>query len=161
MANLALIRSLCKEKNISLKQLGEAIGINTPQGIQRIINQNSTTIDRLEKISKLLEIPIWKFFELEPEEKFWQEISELKSKITDLENYCAGLKADNAKKVSLSIQHLQEIENLSANHRMDQSIIAYQANLLEAKEKLIIEKERTISNLEKMISLLKEHNTIK
>jgi len=80
MANLSIIRELCKEKNISLKKLGEEIGIKTPQGVQRMINENSTTIDRLEKIAKLLEVPIWRFFDPNIEMAYIQQIEQQKNR---------------------------------------------------------------------------------
>jgi len=94
MANLSIVRELCKEKNISLKKLGEEIGIKTPQGVQRMINENSTTIDRLERIAKLLDVPIWHFFDLDPEKKFKASILECENKVIELNKTINDLKLD-------------------------------------------------------------------
>ena len=158
MANLTLIRELCKERKISLRQLGKEIGINTPQGIQRIIKQNSTTIDRLEKIANILEVPIWMFFDVDPIKPLKQEIIHLNKKINILENQYKSLETGYEKQSEINNQYLQEIENLSTKHKMDQSLIESQANLIKANEKLIIEKERNITNLENLLKLEKKQN---
>lgn len=61
MANLSIIRSLCENKNISLKDLAEKIGLSE-HGIQRILRTNSTKIETLEKISEVLDVDITVFF---------------------------------------------------------------------------------------------------
>lgn len=61
MANLSLIRDLCDEKKITLKQLAEAVSISQ-NGLQRIIKDNSTKIETLEKIAKYLEVSVTDFF---------------------------------------------------------------------------------------------------
>jgi len=61
MANLNLIRDLCSEKNISLSQLCKKANISE-NGMQRLLRENSTKIDTLEKISKILEVDISYFF---------------------------------------------------------------------------------------------------
>jgi len=91
MANLSIIRELCKEKNISLKKLGKEIGIKTPQGVQRMINENSTTIDRLEKIAKLLDVPIWRFFDPNIEMAYIQQIEQQKNRNTANEETLAQM----------------------------------------------------------------------
>ena len=100
MANLSIIRELCKEKNISLKKLGEAIGITTPQGVQRMINENSTTIDRLEKISKLLNVPIWRFFEPDLETAYIMEIEQQKNRSKIIEESLEMMSKNNAELIT-------------------------------------------------------------
>ena len=98
MANLSIIRELCKEKNISLKKLGQEIGIKTPQGVQRMINENSTTIDRLERIAKLLNVPIWIFFDLDPELSYKKKIESLEKDYVELDkNYSRTIDLNNEK----------------------------------------------------------------
>ena len=62
MANLSIIRSLCKSKGVSLKELANKISM-TENGLQRILKTNSTKIETLEKIADVLKVEIIDFFE--------------------------------------------------------------------------------------------------
>ena len=55
MANLHLIKELCKQRGISLSELSERSGVSYT-GITRILRTNNTTIESLEKISKILKV---------------------------------------------------------------------------------------------------------
>lgn len=61
MANLKLIRGLLEEKKITIDQLSGGIGVKKT-AIYKMITQNSTTIQTLEKISKFLDVPVSYFF---------------------------------------------------------------------------------------------------
>lgn len=61
MANLSIIRELSIKKNISLKALSDKLEISE-HGLQRIMRTNSTKIETLEKISKVLDVPVSIFF---------------------------------------------------------------------------------------------------
>jgi DNA-binding Xre family transcriptional regulator len=62
MVNLMQIRTLAVQKKITIRQLAKEVGI-TEQGLQSIIRNNTTTTDNLEKISKVLLVPVSTFFE--------------------------------------------------------------------------------------------------
>ncbi len=62
MVNLLKIKELAKEKNISLKQLADMVELSE-QGLHRLLRQNSTTIDTLERISAILEVSPVVFFD--------------------------------------------------------------------------------------------------
>ena len=62
MANLSIIRELCKRKKIPLKELAELLDISE-HGLQRILRSNSTKIDTLERIAEILKVPINIFFQ--------------------------------------------------------------------------------------------------
>jgi len=68
MANLFLIRQLCDEKKITLKELSETVGISQ-HGLQNILKTGSTKIDTLEKISEVLEVHPKVFFDTKGEKK--------------------------------------------------------------------------------------------
>ena len=61
MANLQIIRTLSKNRGMTLKKLSELLGISE-NGLQRIIKTNSTKIETLEKIAKILNVSITVFF---------------------------------------------------------------------------------------------------
>ena len=72
MANLSKIKVLAEKKNISLERVAKESGI-TSQGLYKIIRENSTKVETLEKIAKSLQVPISVFFD---DVVFEQNISE-------------------------------------------------------------------------------------
>lgn len=62
MANLQIIKELAVRKNITLDQLSKDLGI-TPQALSKIMRENSTRIDTLERIASELAVPVAIFFE--------------------------------------------------------------------------------------------------
>lgn len=61
MANLIIIRKICSEQKITLKEFAARIDM-TEHGLQRILKSNSTKIETLERIAQELNIPISSFF---------------------------------------------------------------------------------------------------
>lgn len=64
MANLAKIKVLLREKNITIRDFSGAIGL-TEQGLQKLIRENNTRVDTLEQIARTLKTPIQEFFDPE------------------------------------------------------------------------------------------------
>lgn len=62
MANLQIIKELAAKKNLTLDQLSKTLGI-TPQALSKIMRENSTRIDTLERIAMELAVPVAIFFE--------------------------------------------------------------------------------------------------
>lgn len=62
MANLLKIKEFAEKKNIPLEHVAKDSGI-TVQGLYKIIRENSTKVETLEKIAKSLDVPISVFFE--------------------------------------------------------------------------------------------------
>lgn len=62
MVDLSIIKILSKEKGISLRELSIAIGISE-QGLHKLIKENSTKVDTLDSIAKVLNVPISVFFQ--------------------------------------------------------------------------------------------------
>jgi len=55
--NYQIIRTLSKEKKISLKEISNRVGI-TEQGLQKIINNGSGKVSTIELIADVLQVPI-------------------------------------------------------------------------------------------------------
>jgi len=55
MANLQKIKDLAKEQNVRLEDLANEAGI-TIQGLHKLMRENSTKIDTLEKIARILKV---------------------------------------------------------------------------------------------------------
>lgn len=91
MANLSIIRDLCKEKNISLSKLAHDCNISF-SGLQSIFAKNSSKIETLEKIADYLEVPVSYFFSDESSsriyfiDKDFEEINDMIKK-NDLQLY--------------------------------------------------------------------------
>jgi len=62
MVNLHLISSLLDKKNLSIDQLAVEIGLKKG-AIYKLMSENSTKIETLEKIAHVLNVPISYFFE--------------------------------------------------------------------------------------------------
>jgi len=62
MANLLKIKEIALEKNISLKDIANYVGI-TQTGLSKIMRENSTKTTTLEKIALKLKVPVSVFFE--------------------------------------------------------------------------------------------------
>lgn len=65
MANLQIIKDIAERKSMSIRELAERVGIKENQ-IHVMCRTNSTKIDTLEKIAKVLEVPISEFFDNAP-----------------------------------------------------------------------------------------------
>jgi len=62
MAKLFKIRDICNERKITLKALARQAGI-TEHGLQRILKENKARTDTLERIAKVVDVPVSYFFE--------------------------------------------------------------------------------------------------
>lgn len=62
MANLQLIKDIAERKNIPLASIASELGI-TPQALSKIMRNNSTKIETLEKIAHILRVSVTVFFE--------------------------------------------------------------------------------------------------
>lgn len=61
MANLQRIKDILKEKGLTIRYLANELGISE-QGLQKLIRENSTKIETLESISKILKSFYYYFF---------------------------------------------------------------------------------------------------
>ena len=61
MANLKIIKELCTEKGLSLEDLATKSGLGL-RAIQKIIHDNSTKIETLERIAQALQVRVSIFF---------------------------------------------------------------------------------------------------
>ena len=61
MANLQLIKDIAEQKNIPLSTIASELGI-TPQALSKLMRNNSTKIDTLEKIARILKVSVCCFF---------------------------------------------------------------------------------------------------
>lgn len=68
MANFQLIKTIAKQKGITLAELSDAVGI-TPAGLSLIIKSNSTNTTTIEKIAQVLNVRVGVFFDPESEKE--------------------------------------------------------------------------------------------
>lgn len=72
MANLHLIKTLAENKKMPITELAERVGVSEQQ-IHLMVRTNSTKINTLEKIAKVLDVPVTYFFDqpsLQTNEKY-------------------------------------------------------------------------------------------
>ena len=65
MANLNLIKALAESKNIPITQLAQAVGVSEQQ-IHLMVRKNSTKIETLEKIARVLNVSVSVFLTKTP-----------------------------------------------------------------------------------------------
>lgn len=65
MANLQKIKTLSKERKITLRSLANQVGISE-QGLQKIIRDNTTSISTVERIAAILGVSPAVFFDETP-----------------------------------------------------------------------------------------------
>lgn len=82
MANLILIRQLCKEKGIAFKELARRVN-KKESSLQSIIKNGSTTVRTLEDISRELGVSPAVFFEpvITPDKQLQLEMNNLKEQL--------------------------------------------------------------------------------
>ena len=65
MANFLLIRTLCEERKITMRELARQIG-RDESTIQSAIRRGTTNTKTIEKIAEVLEVPVGYFFDTDP-----------------------------------------------------------------------------------------------
>lgn len=65
MANFLLIRDLCEQKKITMRELARRIG-RDESTIQSAIRRGTTNTKTIEAIAAVLEVPVGCFFDSEP-----------------------------------------------------------------------------------------------
>lgn len=61
MINLGIIRKLAKERNMTLKQVSENLGIS-PATLQNIMRNNATTMSTLQRLADIFDVSVGVFF---------------------------------------------------------------------------------------------------
>jgi transcriptional regulator with XRE-family HTH domain len=129
MANRLKIKDLIRERNLTIRGVATEIGISE-QGLQKQIRENSTKIETLEAIARVLKVPISEFFETsyQPGKNNFSEYS-FANEITEV----------GAKAISDQLVRMMN----------DKLIAPY--SLVEEKEKEIRNLNREIGKLEKTL----------
>ena len=65
MANFLLIRTLCEERKMTMRELARRIG-RDESTIQSAIRRGTTNTKTIEKIAEVLDVPVGYFFDSEP-----------------------------------------------------------------------------------------------
>lgn len=92
--NFNKIKSICETKGLPISVLAEKIGFSEA-GLYQSFRNESMKVDILEKIAVVLDVPIWVFFDLNPEaaiEPLKKELDEYKEKVSVLDQTISNLK---------------------------------------------------------------------
>lgn len=145
MLDLTIIRELCSNKGITIYDLAKAIGI-TSQGIQRIIGENKTKLETLEKIANHLGVPITFFFRDKSGGRIYitkNDYDDIKVKIEE-----AGLQ--KYEKEILSALAFLSRDNGVTKDRFIKDIIMYYENI-ELHQSQIEELKKSINLYQRVI----------
>jgi len=145
--NFNKIKELCEERKMTIPMLASKIGISEP-GLYQAFRNKSMKVDILEKIAEALIVPIWTFFDLDPETPLKAKLEKLRKENTELQET-----VESQKKL-ITYLH-QKLEDAEHTLKLQDNIIHKQSEINEAKERLIEEKERSIKNNEAFLNLLK------
>lgn len=151
MAKLDLIKQLLKEKGITIQNLADCVKISN-QGMQRIINDGSTTIERLEKIAKCLDVPVSFFFPDDPNERINFNESDY-TRINEM------IKISNLNEYKDQILHAFSFYDTKGNYISKHGVISEIFARFEIKRELdkkISEKDRLISIFQNTIEDLQK-----
>lgn len=97
MANFQIIRDLCRERGISLLELGKKVGKSDSQ-IHNILRNNSTSLETLEQFAKVLNVPASTFFPGDPsKESLLSENAHLKKLLAEKERLIEVLLEEKSK----------------------------------------------------------------
>lgn len=117
MARLYIIKDLIRKNGYTIKSFAEEINMSE-QGLQKLIRENSTKVDTLERIANKLKVSVSVFFEKEIEEAVVGKVGE-----PDADYGTNDLIGDNiiyaVNKLALSIEKNADanILNAEANNR--------------------------------------------
>jgi transcriptional regulator with XRE-family HTH domain len=119
--NFNKIKNICEQKGLTIPQLAEKIDLSEA-GLYQSFRNQSMKVDILEKISTALEVPIWVFFDLNPESAIAplkKENEELRGNLVILETTKAYLEKevkDLIEMVHILKQLNQSLEKINANN---------------------------------------------
>jgi len=77
--NYEIIKKYCDDKRISLPELAKKVGLSKT-GLYLAISKKTLTVEKLEAIVKELDVPIWYFFDLDPEAPYIKDIEQQKNR---------------------------------------------------------------------------------
>jgi len=116
MANLQLISSLLDKKKLSIDQFAAKIGLKRG-AIYKLISENSTKIDTLEKIAAVLDVPVAYFFT--DSEQVQEQVTVYSNKIhnnstvDELVRQNAVLQKQVSDLITMQLINAESIRNLS------------------------------------------------
>lgn len=129
MRDLQIIKEIAWQRNVSIKNLAEMVGLSE-NGLHRLIRDNNTKMDTIEKIAKSLDAPLEYFYDSESvrgskdgkiELDFNKDllINQMKDHIDTL----AGIIVNTEDKVAEKAEEIKELTSQLENLKSDLSIL--------------------------------------
>lgn len=131
MVNLAKIKELAKAKDITIKSLATRVGV-TEQGLHKMIKDNSTSVDTLDKISEVLGVNPSIFFE--------------DSNIIE--------SSDNSEQAEISAENVDDSlvgKNIHHNNINNSAVLMKALNEISEHRKLISESHKNLTEITKAV----------
>lgn len=126
MANLQLIKDIAEKNNIPLASIASELDI-TPQALSKMMRNNSTKIETLEKIARILKVSVTVFFE------------------------DANYEACSANASENGVANTRDNVALNKKTESDNELLAKALNEISEQRKLIAQAQADISQLAKAV----------
>ncbi len=148
--NFNKIKTICEEKGLTIPALADNIGISEA-GLYQSFRNQSMKVDILEKIAKVLDTPIWIFFDLDPEaqlEPLRKEIKYYKDKLEDISAIMPSIKKD--------MEHMQERLAVTDMLVQSQKQIIENYKKIESNEELLNKSVKVIPKMLDAFDVIKK-----
>lgn len=146
--NFNKIKELCEQQKITMPVLASKIGISEP-GLYQIFRNKTLKVDILEKVARVLNVPIWVFFDLDPEKPLTEEIEKLKKENAGL------IEQSEIRKNGIAYLN-QKVDDYERIIELQKNMIHQQGINDETKERLIAEQAKIIKIAEGFLNLSKK-----
>ena len=134
--NYSKIKDLADQKKIKLTELSEKIGLSKT-GLYKTISNKSMKVDTLEAIAKELNMPIWHFLDVDPEEKYKAVLLEAENKIVELNKAVNDLRLDIKKWETSFSARDTEVDFLTEKYNTLDKLFQEKSAIVEEYKELI------------------------
>lgn len=134
--NYNKIKEYCDQNRLSVSDLAEKSGVSVAS-IYRSISDESMKINTLEKIADALKVPIWYFFDLDPEEKYKAALLEAENKIVELNKAVNDLRLDIKKWETSFRARDTEVDFLTEKYNTLDKLFQEKSAIVEEYKELI------------------------
>lgn len=145
--NFNKIKTICEDKGLPISVLADKIGLSEA-GLYQSFRNKSMKVDVLEKIAAELDVPIWIFFDLDPEaaiEPLKKELNEYRDKVSVQEQTISNLR--------MQLKSCEELKDASIRlNESDNRALDLFSMMVEGQQK---SEERRRENIRNRQSFLK------
>jgi transcriptional regulator with XRE-family HTH domain len=141
--NFNKIKTICEEKGLTIPLLADKIGLSEA-GLYQSFRNQSMKVDVLEKIAQAVDVPIWIFFDLNPEspiEPLKKELDEYRGKVAIQETTISYL--------------MKEVKELNEMLRLSKQLNQSLQRIIDNNEEMLMN-YKEVMNSKKLLLKLKD-----